>query len=152
MLSYLDKCNDTIVSGGVVDTIYFDFAKAFDSVPHERLLGKLKSYGNSGKVFEWIKAFFSNHRQIVNVKWMKSDPGTVLSGIPQSSVLGPILFVIYINDLSQVDDTKIFRQKTTKEEALQLQSDINSLEQWSQKWLLTFHPKKCHVLTFGKIL
>ena len=159
LLSYLDKCTDTIVSGGVVDTIYFDFAKAFDSVPHERLLGKLKSYGNSGKVFEWIKAFFSNHRQIVNVKWMKSDPGTVLSGIPQGSVLGPILFVIYINDLSQVvkcgtylfaDDTKIFRQITTKEEALQLQSDINSLEQWSQKWLLTFHPKKYYVLTLGK--
>ena len=89
---------------------------------------------------------------------MKSDPATVLSGIPQGNVLGPILFVIYINDLPEVvkcgtylfaDDTKIFRQITTKEDALQLQSDINSLEQWSQKWLLTFHPKKCHVLTLG---
>ena len=54
LLSYLDKCIDTIVSGGIVDTIYFDFAKAFDSVPHERLLGKLKSYGINGKVLEWI--------------------------------------------------------------------------------------------------
>ena len=82
---------------------------------------------------------------------MKSDPATVLSGILQGSVLGPILFVIYINDLPEVvtcgtylfaDDTKISRQITTKEDALQLQSDINSLEKWSQKWLLTFHPKE----------
>ena len=118
LLSYLDKCIDIIVSGGVVDTIYFDFAKTFDSVPHERLLGKLKSYGINGNFLEWIKAFLSNRRQIVNVNGMKSDPATVLSGIPQGSVLGPILFVIYINDLREVvkcgtylfaDDTKTFR-------------------------------------------
>ena len=96
--SYLDKWIDTIVSGGVVDTVYFDFAKVFDSVPHERLFGKLKSYGINGKVFEWIKAFLSNCRQRVNVIGMKSDPATVLSGIPQGSVLGPIFFVIYVND------------------------------------------------------
>ena len=160
LLSYLDKCIDIIVSGGVVDTIYFDFAKTFDSVPHERLLGKLKSYSINGNFLEWIKAFLSNRRQIVNVNGMKSDPATVLSGIPQGSVLGPILFVIYINDLPEVvkcgtylfaDDTKVFLQITTKEDALQLQSVINSLEQWSQKWLLIFHPKKCHVLTLVKL-
>ena len=66
LLSYLDKRIDTIVSGGVVDTMYFDFAKAFDSVPHKRLLGRLKLYGINGKVLEWIKAFLSNRRQITN--------------------------------------------------------------------------------------
>ena len=150
LLPYLDKCIETIVSGGVVDTIYFDFAKAFDIVPHKRLLSKLESYGINGKVLEWIKAFLSNRGQIVNVNGMKRDPATALSRIPQCSVLGPIIFVIYINDLLEVlkcgtylfaDDTKIFRQITTKEDSLQLQSDINSLEQCSQKWLLTFHSK-----------
>ena len=99
---------------------------------------------------EWIQVFLSNHRQIVIVNGMKSDPANVLSGIPQGIFLGPIIFVIYINDLPEVakcgsylfiDDTKIFRQITTKEDPLQLQSDINSLKQWSQKWPLTFHPK-----------
>ena len=86
-----------------------------------------------------MKAFLSNHRQIVIVNGMKSDLATVLSEIPQGSVLGPILFGIYINDLPEVvkygiylftDDTKIFRQISL---TLQLQSGINSLEQWSQK-------------------
>ena len=82
MLSYLDKCIDTIVSGWVVDAIYFDLAKTFDSASHERLLGKLKSYNINGKVLEWIKAFLSNHCQMVNVNGIKSDPETDLGGIP----------------------------------------------------------------------
>ena len=75
-----------------MNAIYFDFAKAFDIVPRERLLGKPKSCGISGKVLEWIKAFLSNRSQIVNVNGMKSHPATVLSGIPQGIVLGPIPF------------------------------------------------------------
>ena len=89
----------------------------------------------------------SNHRQIVNVNGMKSDPATVVNGIPQSSVLEPILFV---GTYLFADDTQIFWQITTKEDSLQLESDINSMQQWSQKWLLLFHPEKCHILTFGK--
>ena len=84
LLSYLDKWIDTLVSEGVVDTIYFEFAKAFDSVPHERLLGKLKSYGISGKVLECIKAFLSIRCQIVNFNEMKSDPAKPKNSKPKS--------------------------------------------------------------------
>ena len=132
LLSYLDKCIKTIVTGGVVDTIYFDFAKAFDTVPHRRLLGKLTCYGISGNIINWIKAFLLGRSQVVRVNGEKSEETAVLSGIPQGSVLGPLLFVVYINDLPEsvksniflfADDTKILKQITSKEDALGLQSD-----------------------------
>ena len=159
LLSYLDKCIELIVNGGVVDTIYLDFAKAFDSVPHRRLMKKMESYGIQGDIKKWIESFLSGRTQIVKVNGAESKVAPVLSGIPQGSVLGPILFVIYIDDLLEniksegllfADDTKIFKQITSREDALILQSDLNLLEQWSKNWLLNFHPDKCHVLTLGK--
>ena len=159
LLRYLDKCIETIVAGGVVDTIYLDFAKAFDTVPHRRLIGKLESYGINGNILNWIKAFLRGRSQVVKVNGVESESAPVLSGIPQGSVLGPILFVIYINNLPEAvrsevflyaDDTKILHQITSKDDALTLQSDLDSLELWSKKWLLEFHPDKCHVLTLGK--
>ena len=159
LLKYLDKCIETIVNGGVVDTIYLDFQKAFDTVPHRRLIGILESYGINGDILTWIKAFLIGRTQVVRVNGSESESAPVLSGIPQGSVLGPLLFVIYINDLPDVinsdsllfaDDTKVFRKITSKEDALRLQSDIDSLQLWSNKWLLRFHPDKCHVLTLGK--
>ena len=114
----------------------------------------------NGKMLKWIKTFLSNHRQIVKVNGVKSIPLAILSGITRGSVMGPILFVIYIiNNLPKLvkcdayvfaDDSKILRQITTKQDGLQLQSDINSLKEWPQKWLLTFHPKNSHVLTLAE--
>ena len=160
LLQYLDKCCDTIAKGGVVDTIYLDFQKAFDTVPHRRLLGKLESYGISGDILAWISGFLSGRSQIVKVNGVESASAPVLSGIPQGSVLGPLLFVIYINDLPDTlssntlllaDDTKVFRRITSKEDGQTLQADIDALQRWSDKWLLRFHPDKCHVLTLGKV-
>ena len=160
LLSFLEKCIDSIADGGVVDTIYFDFAKAFDTVPHRRLLSKLASYGIRGNILRWIKSFLEDRSQIVKVNGTASTSETVISGIPQGSVLGPILFVIYINDLPDelqshvylfADDTKIFRCIKSKEDSLTVQTDIQALESWSEKWLLKFHPDKCHVLSLGKL-
>ena len=86
LLRYLDKCIETIVDGGVVDVIYLDFAKAFDTVPHRRLIVKLESYGINGNILNWIKAFLSRRSQVVKVNGADSESTAVLSGIPQGSV------------------------------------------------------------------
>ena len=147
------------MNGEVVDCIYLDFAKAFDTVPHKRLINKLKAYGITGQVLKWIEAFLTGRSHSVKVNGVSSEINAVISGIPQGSVLGPILFIVYINDILDnissdgflfADDTKILRSVTSRDDALALQSDLTILEEWSSKWLLNFNPKKCHVLSLGK--
>ena len=142
LLNYLDKCVKTIVGGGVVDAIYLDFSKAFDTVPHRRLIGKLEAYGIKGNILKWIRDFLDGRIQQIMVNGVKSEIAPVISGIPQGTDLGPVLFVIYINDLLGniksdglmfADDTKIFRRITSREDALALQSYIKLLEYWSDK-------------------
>ena len=159
LLNYLDFCAEAIANGNVVDAIYFDFAKAFDTVPHKRLLKKLQAYGIKNHILDWIKAFLTDRYQAVRVSDTLSDKRKVISGVPQGSVLGPLLFVLYINDLPEAvdsevylfaDDTKIVNKVEDVQDAMKLQKDINALENWSKTWLLRFHPDKCHVLTLGK--
>ena len=109
---------------------------------------------------KWIDALLDGRTQAVKVNGISSEISSVLSGIPQGSVLGPVLFIIYINDILDnitsdgflfADDTKIFRQILSQEDAQALQSDIDALEEWSNTWLLRFNPKKCHVLSLGRI-
>ena len=158
LLNVLDKWSKILDEGGCVDVIYMDFMKAFDKVPHKRLLGKLQSYGIQEPVHGWIKAFLSDRSQRVIVNGSPSDWTSVTSGIPQGSVLGPILFVIYINDLPKrvqsdaylfADDTKIFKTIYKESDCEMLQDDLDYLQGWSDTWLLKFHPDKCKVMQIG---
>ena len=160
LLKFIDDCLQAYALGGVIDTIYLDFAKAFDTVPHRRLIGKLAAYGISGNVLKWIEGFLHQRTQRVRVNGECSKSSGVKSGIPQGSVLGPILFVIYINDLPEevksnallfADDTKIYRLIKSVADSAALQQDLNSLVDWSRRWLLAFNASKCHVLSLGKI-
>ena len=159
LLETLDIWTEVLDNGGSIDVVYTDFMKAFDSVPHRRLVSKAEAYGVRGKVLRWISDFLTNRSQVVCVNEAVSEPGAVTSGIPQGSVLGPVLFVIYINDLPDhvksdvkifADDTKVFTRSDIKENRVQLQEDLDNLNEWSSNWKLRFHPEKCSVMRIGR--
>ena len=159
LLEVLDKWTEALDEGHSIDCVYMDYAKAFDTVPHRRLLYKLSKYGINPKAVSWIENFLGNRTQQVIVQGEALSWKPVTSGIPQGSVLGPLLFVIFINDLPDcvtseaylfADDTKIFRVIANEEDRGELQKDLNRLDTWSKDWLLKFHPQKCKFMTIGK--
>ena len=159
LMEVMEDWSAAIEAGEPVDVIYLDFAKAFDSVPHQRLLNKLHGYGIRGRVLDWIAAFLLDRRQRVVVQGSKSDWAPVTSGIPQGSVLGPTLFSIFVNDMPEqvssciklfADDTKLYRQVSGLSGATGLQADIDALVNWSRKWLLPFNASKCRVMHIGR--
>ncbi len=158
LLTVLDIWTQAIEDNLEIDCIYMDFQKAFDKVPHRRLLKKIEGYGIHVSALNWIRDFLTNRLQQVTVCGEVSSWKKVTSGIPQGSVLGPLLFVIYINDLPDVvssqpyifaDDTKIFRIINGEIDEKILQDDLKQLEKWSSDWLLLFHPEKCKHMKIG---
>ena len=143
-----------------VDTVYLDFRKAFDSVPHKRLIKKLEKYGITGNLLKWLKNFLNERKQRVVINGKSSKWSDVLSGIPQGSILGPLLFIIYINDLPGVvgsvcklfaDNCKLYHNIKSVADMKELQEDIERLCKWNGDWILGFNIKKCKVISFGNI-
>ena len=161
MISFTDNVvlsiNDTRTLS--TDVVYFDFSKAFDSVNHDLILDKLKnSYSIDGRLLKFLKNYLCEREQSVVLDGVKSSLKPVLSGVPQGSILGPILFVLFINDLHEgistdthialyADDTKLWRSIKNEEDITQLQRDINILYFWSLNNKMKFHPDKCKVVT-----
>lgn len=154
----LEEWTKILDEGEPIDTIYFDFAKAYDTVAHRRLVRKLEAYGIKGNVQKWIENFLTQRKQRTRVNNEISEWIRVKSGIPQGTCIGPILFLIFINDAPSVlsnvckifaDDTKVFGKCLTNEQRFSIQQDINKLNQWSNKWQLRFNEDKCKVLHLG---
>ena len=139
--------------------VVLDFKKAFDKVPHALLMQKLKQVPDMHpQLINWVQDFLTNRRQRVVIKGESSSELEVSSGVPQGSVLGPTLFLIYINDLPlrvdcsvslYADDTLLYQPVDTIDEAVQFQSNIDAVHKWSVDWKMPFNDKKCKVIAFG---
>lgn len=137
------------------DSILLDFSKAFDKVCHRKLLLKLEHYGIRGALLTWIQDFLSNRSQCVAVRGTLSRRIAVTSGVPQGSVLGPLLFLVYINDMPLhvdssialfADDAYLYKVIKCLKDTEELQQDLDKLVLWEKNWSMQFHPDKCYVL------
>ena len=159
LLLFMDDITQYVDKGYPVDIIYLDFAKAFDKVPHYRLIQKLKAHGINGQVKSWIESWLRDREQRVHINGKYSEWKKVSSGVPQGSVLGPILFTLFINDIDNnvkskilkfADDTKLYRMIRNEEDSKTLQCDIDRLYNWSLEWQMEFNVDKCKVMHIGR--
>ena len=149
LMSYYDQNRQ-------VDTVILDFSKAFDTVPHRKLLHKLEAYGVRGPIHNWITNFLTQRSMCVVGEGEKSRQVDVGSGVPQGTVLGPLLFLCHINDLPDrvtshirlfADDCLLYRVINTPADHQRLQQDLDNLQKWTQEWGMKFNAKKCYVLS-----
>ena len=138
-----------------VDMAILDFSKAFDTVPHDHLLGKMEFYGIQGPLLKWTASFLKTRSQSVLVEGKYSKPAKVLSGVPQGTILGPLLFLIHTNDLPSVvtsqarlfaDDCLMYRPVHSLADQLALQADLLALERWGDAWGIRFNAAKCEIM------
>ena len=152
LITAIQKIASIISSKGQEDVILLDFAKAFDKVPHQRLLHKLDYYGVRNSTLCWIESFLHHRKQSVLFDGTKSSEADILSGVPQ----GPLLFLAFINDLPDVtkhsdarlyaDDCLLYLRISSKQDSAFLQQDLSALEKWETTWHMQFHPQKCTVI------
>ena len=126
-------------------------------VDHVGLLSKLEHYGIRGPLLEWTSSFLNGRKQCVVIDGKASEPTNVLSGVPQGTVLGPLFFLVYINDISKnltpgtkirlfADDSLLYRTIRSSIDSQILQKDLNTLQHWEKLWKIEFHPGKCNLL------
>ena len=154
-----NKILDSFESNIETDIIYTDFSKAFDSVPHDLLIYKLSLFNFSPELIQLFTSYLSNRQQLVSLQGYKSNSFTAKSGVPQGSILGPLLFNLYINDLPSylkcdsllfADDLKIYKSISSIYDCLKLQEDLKSLSLWCETWRLSLNIEKCHLLKVSR--
>ena len=158
LLECLNNWTSNFDEGYATDILYLDFQKAFDTVPHKRLLYKLEKMGIKGRVLKWIKSWLTGRRQRVVLPGGVSKWVEVTSGVPQGSILGPLLFLLFINDMPNkmkamlklfADDSKSYKKITCKDDCEILQSDLNELMAWAETWQMDFNESKCVHMRMG---
>uniref|UniRef100_A0A8D2LZX1 Reverse transcriptase domain-containing protein n=1 Tax=Varanus komodoensis TaxID=61221 RepID=A0A8D2LZX1_VARKO len=158
LVEFYDKVSRWLDGGDAVDVVYLDFSKAFDKVPHDILVEKLRSFGIHQSTVRWIRAWLTDRKQKVTISGESSGWHPVTSSVPQGSVLGPILFNLFINDMEEgvnsllikfADDTKTGAVATTEEQVLQIQKDLDRLWKWAGDNRMAFNVDKCKVLHLG---
>ena len=160
LLEFFEKITSIVDNGDPADIVYLDFSKAFDKVPHRRLLNKIQSYGIENKVIDWIEKWLTGRYQRTVLNGMFSSWESVLSGIPQGSVLGPLAFIIFIDDIDATallidilnkfaDDAKIGKKVRSEDDNKELQDCLDKLMEWAEKWGMKFNVEKCSVIHIG---
>ena len=159
LLEHQDEILTALENGENFDSVYLDFSKAFDKCDHGILLHKIKKLKIKGKIGRWIQNFLTERQQVILVNKVKSKYSTLVSGIPQGSVLGPILFLIYISDIGQdliantlvyVDDTKVKQKVTSENDVEELQQELIKLDNWAKTNNMEFNKGKFIVLRYGE--
>ena len=159
-LILMDKITKSLDNGDKVIGIYLDFSKAFDTVNHDILLQKLYYYGIRGNAYEWCKSYLTDRVQYVTYNGVQSSPKKIQCGVPQGSILGPLLFLLYINDLPNVfantmlflfaDDTNLFISGQNSQELYEgANNDLNAISEWLQVNRLWLNVKKTHYMLFS---
>ena len=135
-----------------VNVLYLDFAKAFDKIPHRRLVEKMRAHGLSEEVIKWVEAWLKDRKQRVVIDQCYSSWETVFSGVPQGTVLGPTLFLIFINDIDDsltntvfkfADDSKLVGPSRNLDDRAKLQRDFDLMKAWEERWCMKFNVDKC---------
>ena len=161
LILFMDKITEIVDRGGAADIFYLDFSKAFDKVPHQRLLQKISVKGIGGHILAWITDWLKARTQAVRVGDVESEKSGVGSGVPQGSVLGPLLFDVFIDDIDDwaeqvdlmlkfADDTKGLKEIKGDSDRAKLQETLDRLVEWALKWCMEFNIPKCKIMHIGR--